>query len=200
MNNYTVDFGAPNEFGSHHFYVEIPATPKSPVKIYEDFGFDGEDSRRETEECRLILPRELWTKIRDDARRDFNTRLKSKKESTGSWNIGKVKLDRFLGKELCVLGWAAEYASPDECIVICQKWLALRPEERWWLYSKTASEAGLAEQTERGWRKALYCALSDGTNVRLEPRKSKKAKQEDSKTKVEQVTFDLFGLTEGDGF
>jgi hypothetical protein len=31
---------------------------------------------------------------------------------------------------------------PEECLVICQKWLALRPEERWWLYSKTASEAG----------------------------------------------------------
>ena len=200
MSNYTVDFGASKEFGAHHFYVEIPAMPKSPVKIYEDFGFSGEDSRRETEECRLILPRELWTKIRDDARRDFNTRLKSKKESTGSWNIGKVKLDRFLGKELCVLGWAAEYASPEECVVICQKWLALRPEERWWLYSKTAAEAGLAEQTARGWRKALYCALSDGTNVRLELKKDKKTKQEDSKTKVEQPSFDLFGLTEGDEF
>lgn len=200
MSSYTEDFGAPSEFGSHHFYVEIPATPKSPVKIYEDFGFDVDETRREIEECRLILSRELWTKIRDDARRDFNTRLKSKKESTGSWSVGRVKLDKFLGKELCVLGWAAEYATPEECSIICQKWLALRPEERWWLYTRTASEAGLAEQTDRGWRKALYCALSDGTNVRLEPKKVKKTKQEDSKVKEEQATFDLFGLTEGGEF
>ncbi len=200
MNSYTEDFGAPSEFGSHHFYVEIPAKPKSPVKIYEDFGFGGDETRRETEECRLILSRELWTKIRDDARRDFNARLKSKKESTGSWSVGKVKLDRFLGKELCVLGWAAEYATPEECGVICQKWLALRPEERWWLYTKTASEAGLAEHADRGWRKALYCALADGTNIRLEPPKNKKSKQTDNKTKVEQATLDLFGLTEGDEF
>ena len=108
-----------------------------------------------------------------------------------------MKLDRFLGKELCVLGWAAEHAKPEECIIICQKWLALRPEERWWLYSKTASEAGLEDQYDRGWRKALYCALSDGTNVKLEPKKVKKTKQE----KIEQQeTPSLFDFLEGDVF
>ena len=149
----TMDFGAPAEFGMHHFYVEIPLAPRDAVCIYEDYGFDGDEARRETVECRLILARELWTKIRDDARRDFNTRLKAKKQSTGSWTTGKVKLDRFLGRELCVLGWAAEHASPEECLVIAQKWMALRPEERWWLYSKTASEAGHDNQSQRGWRK-----------------------------------------------
>lgn len=173
----TTDFGAPTEFGMHHFYVDIPAAPRDAVCFYEDFGFDNDETRRETVECRLVLARELWNKIRDDARRDFNARLKNKKQSTGSWTIGKVKLDRFLGRELCVLGWAAEHASPDECLVICQKWLALRPEERWWLYSKTASEAGRDNQSEHGWRKALYCALSDGSNIKLEPRKKPKKKE-----------------------
>ncbi|ELY0726220.1 DUF3780 domain-containing protein [Escherichia coli] len=190
--NKTVDFGAPSEFGMHHFYVEIPAAPRDAVVIYEDYGFDGEDSRRETVECRLILARELWTKIRDDVRRDFNARLKIKKQSSGTWSTGKVKLDRFLGRELCVLGWAAEHASPDECLVICQKWLALRPEERWWLYSKTAAEAGRDDQTQRGWRKALYCALSDGANIKLETQKKPKSK----KLQVEDETQDLFGFME----
>lgn len=177
-----VDFGAPAEFGMHHFYVEIPAAPRDAVVIYEDYGFGGDESRRETVERRLVLARELWTKIRDDARRDFNVRLKVKKQGTGTWSTGKVKLDRFLGRELCVLGWAAEHASPDECLVICQKWLAMRPEERWWLYSKTAAEAGRDDQRQRGWRKALYCALSDGANIKLEAKKkplSKKLKQDD---------------------
>ena len=173
----TMDFGAPSKFGMHHFYVEIPAAPRGAICIYEDFGFDGEESLRETVECRLVLARELWTKIRDDARRDFNDRLKAKKQSVGRWTTGRIKLDRFLGRELCVLGWAAEHASPDECLIICQKWLALRPEERWWLYSKTASEAGHADQTRRGWRKALYCALSDGTNIRLKIKKKPKTKK-----------------------
>lgn len=186
----TTDFGAPTEFGMHHFYVDIPSAPRDAICIYEDFGFDGDEARREIVECRLILARELWNKIRDDARRDFNARLKNKKQSTGNWTIGKVKLDRFLGRELCVLGWAAEHASPDECLVICQKWLALRPEERWWLYSKTASEAGYDNQSDRGWRKALYCALSDGTNIKLEPKKKSKKKQK-SEQQEELTLFDF---------
>ena len=189
----SVDFGASTEVGMHHFYVEIPVAPRDAISICEDFGFDGDESQRETVECRLLLARELWTKIRDDARRDFNTRLKAKKQSTGNWATGKTKLDRFLGRELCVLGWAAEHASPDECSIICQKWLVLRPEERWWLYSKTSSEAGLDNQTQRGWRKALYCSLSDGANIKLEPKKkaiSKKRKME------EQETLSLFDFTD----
>jgi len=178
----TVDFGAPASFGMHHFYVEIPVAPKEAIRVFEDFGFDGDEKSRESTECRVLLARKLWTKIRDDARRDFNTRLKLKKMSIGSWNMGIIKLDRFLGRELCVLAWAAEHASPQECTIITQKWLALRPEERWWLYAKTASEAGSAEQTGRGWRKALYCALSDGTNIKMSPKivpKPKKQKKID---------------------
>ncbi len=183
MSATTVDFGAPSDFGLHHFWVAIPAAPREAVRISEDYGFDGDEQHRETSECRVILARELWNKIRDDARRDFNARLKAKKQSTGTWKIGAVRLDRFLGRELCILAWATEHATTQECAMICQKWLALRPEERWWLYAKTASEARLAEQTERGWRKALYCALSDGEGVKatlkVKP-KNKKKEDEDA--------------------
>jgi hypothetical protein len=164
MSEY-VDFGAPSAFGAHHFVVEIPHAAKDAIQIHEDFGFGGDESRRETSECRITLARELWSRIRDEARRDFNLRLKEKQLKSGSWIPGRVKLDRFLGRELCVLAWAAEHASAEECAIICRKWLALRPEERWWLYAKTAAEAGMAEHTDRGWRKALYCALSDGTSM-----------------------------------
>ena len=187
----TTDFGAPTEFGMHHFYVEIPASPRDAISIFEDFGFDGDEARRETVECRLSLDRGRWARVREDDRRDFDRRLKSKAQSTGSWTTGKVKLDRFLGRELCVLGWAAEHATSDECLVISQKWLALRPEERWWLYSKTASEAGLENQFERGWRKALYCALSDGTNIKLGPKKKTKTKEKKLNQKETVSLFDF---------
>ena len=171
-----IDFGAPSDFGAHHFYAEIPVAPRDAISIYEDFGFEGDVNQREKTECRALIARELWTKIRDDARRDFNTRLKAKKIAVGSWSAGKIKLDRFLGRELCVLAWAAEHAAPDECPLICQKWQALRPEERWWLYSKTAAGAARAQDGQRGWRKALYCALSDATGIKLHTKVSPRKK------------------------
>ncbi len=66
-----------------------------------------------------------------------------------------------LGRELCVLAWAAEKATDDELPVIASKWAALRPEERWWLFIKTAAEAGRPDDYERGWRRALRLALAD---------------------------------------
>lgn len=189
----TTDFGASTAFGAHHFFVDIPAEPKVAVSIYEDYGFDGDETMRETTERRVILARELWTKIKDDARRDFNERLKAKKQNTGTWSTGKVYLDRFLGRELCVLAWAVEHGIPEECAIICQKWLALRPEERWWLYSKTSSEAGLADQKDRGWRKALYCALSDGGSIKVKTRIKPRLRKRE-----EQEGMTLFDLMKGD--
>ena len=184
----TEDFGAPVGFWQHYFYVETPPGNREPVLIYEDYGLDNEEdpSKQDTSECRCILERELWTKIRDEAKHDFNTRLKENKQSTGQWNKGRVKLEKFLGKELCVLAWAAEHSTPDECFVIVQRWLSLRPEERWWLYSKTAAEAGKAEDRNRGWRKALYCCLSDGENIKMPQKKPPKSKR--LKAKEDTVT------------
>jgi hypothetical protein len=59
MSTTTIDFGAPSAFGLHHFYVEIPAAPRDAIKIHEDYGFDGDEQRRETSECRVLLAREL---------------------------------------------------------------------------------------------------------------------------------------------
>jgi hypothetical protein len=193
MSSTTEGFGAPTAFGAHHFIVDIPVAPRDPVKFIEDFGFNGQDGKRETTECRVILARELWSAIREQARVDFNERLKKKKSATGSWSTGKNKLDRFLGRELCVLAWAAEHASVDECGIICQKWAALRPEERWWLYAKTAAEAGGDKDTNRGWRKALYCSLSDGTNIKL----AQKVQPKNRKTKTEDPLPNLFDFIEG---
>lgn len=166
----TVDFGAPEAFGSHLFRVEVPAARTEPVQIVEDYGFKGGSDGVPYEESRVLVPRSAWTAIADAARRDFNERLKAAKASTGRWKAGTTRLDRMLGKELCVLAWAAEHASADQIPVICSKWAALRPEERWWLFSVTAAEAGLAEDRDRGWRKAIYLALSDGERVTTERR------------------------------
>ena len=168
---HTVDFGAPDKVGSHVFRVEIPASAKESVRIIEDYGYRGHEAGIPKDEERVILPRKVWAKISDISRREFNDRLKTAQVSTGRWKIGTNLVDRLLGKELCVLAWAAETATDDQLPIICNKWAALRPEERWWLFSATVAEAGLPDDTNRGWRRALFFALSDGEITKTGKRK-----------------------------
>ena len=158
----TVDFGAPADFGAHVIRVEIPASKTEPVHIVEDYGYRGLEGGVPRDEDRAILARPVWSGIADTARREFNDRLRAAKIATGRWHTGTNLVDRLLGKELCVLAWAAETATPDQIGVICNKWAALRAEERWWLFSMTVAEAGLPDDSQRGWRRALFFALSDG--------------------------------------
>ena len=158
----TVDFGAPDKFGVHLFRVEIPAARNESIVIVEDYGYRGMEAGIPREEERVALERPNWSAIADIARREFNDRLKTAKVLTGRWHSGTNLVDRLLGKELCVLAWAAETANDSQLPVICSKWAALRPEERWWLFAMTVAEAGLPGDTQRGWRRALFFALSDG--------------------------------------
>lgn len=158
----TIDFGAADTFGAHVFRVEIPASRNESVLIVEDYGYRGQEGGAPRDEERALLKRHIWSAIADTARREFNDRLKTAKVLTGRWHAGTNLVERLLGKELCVLAWAAEPASEEQLPVVCSKWAALRPEERWWLFSMTVAESGLPEDRERGWRRALFSALSDG--------------------------------------
>ena len=163
-------FGAAT-FGAHIFHVEIPVSAKGDITVVEDYGLKGGENGVPPRETRVVLPRRFWSAIAETARKDFAARLKSKKLPSPRWTTGDNKVDRMLGKELCVLVWAAEHAnSADECKAIAARWAAFKPEERWWLFSQTAAEAGLPEDKEAGWRKALYYALSSG---KAEPRKKR---------------------------
>jgi len=175
----TVDFGAPDIFGAHIFRVEIPAAKNESVIIVEDYGYRGQEGGIPRDEERVILKRHVWSAIADIARREFNDRLKAAKILTGRWHTGTNMVDRLLGKELCVLAWAAETATPEQLPIICSKWGALRPEERWWLYSMTVAEAGLPEDTQLGWRRALFYALSDGEKKTLERKRRPRPRQEE---------------------
>ena len=158
----TVDFGAPTAFGAHVFRVEIPAARKEQVVIVEDYGHGGCEAGIPREEGRAVLDRRVWSSIADVARREFNERLKGAKLRVGRWHSGTNLVERLLGRELCVLAWAAEQARDEELSVIGSRWGALRPEERWWLFMMTVAEAGLPDDCHRGWRRALHFALADG--------------------------------------
>ena len=178
----TVDFGAPEKYGAHLFRVEIPASRNETVRIIEDYGYRGLEGGIPRDEERVVLSRAVWSPIADIARREFNDRLKAAKLPTSRWHSGTNLVDRLLGKELCVLAWAAETANAEQLPVVCSKWAALRPEERWWLFAMTVAEAGLPEDTQRGWRRALFHALSDGE------------KSPTRKKRLRPVETDLFSL------
>ena len=125
----TVDFGAPQKYGAHVFRVEIPSFRNETVHIIEDYGYRGQEGGIPRDEERVILPRVVWSGIADIARHEFNERLKTAKIATGRWHSGTNLVDRLLGKELCVLAWAAETANENQIPVICSKWAALRPVE-----------------------------------------------------------------------
>ena len=155
-------FGALADFGAHVFRVTIPASTSGDIVITEDYGFKGGERGVPPKEVRVVLPRRFWSAISEVVRKDFAARLKAKKLTTSRWSAGENKVDRMLGKELCVLAWAAEHAqSAAECKAIATRWMALKPEERWWLFNQTAAQHGLAEDRDGGWRRALYFALAD---------------------------------------
>jgi hypothetical protein len=95
-------------------------------------------------------------------RLDHALHLKGPKIRAACRHSGTNLINRLLGRELCVLAWAAEKATDEELPVIGSKWSALRPEERWWLFMVTVAEAGLPGDDQRGWRRALHLALADG--------------------------------------
>jgi hypothetical protein len=153
----TAGFGVYPEDITTTYMVDIPFKKTNMVIISERFvQYD-----RVIAVERVRLTYKIWDGISDVAKTDFNARLKILGLSSGKWQAGSVKVERLLGKELCVLAWAAEMATVDELPSICQRWSALRNHERWWLYNTTSAEHGLAEQKGKGWRLALYYALSD---------------------------------------
>ena len=150
----TVDFGAPDKFGAHVFRVEIPAARNEPSSSSRTTATAAWRPASRATRSGSFSTRPVWSAIADIARREFNDRLKAAKVPTGRWHTGTNLVERLLGKELCVLAWAAETANDEQLPVICSKWAALRPEERWWLFAMTVAEAGLPDDTQRGWRRA----------------------------------------------
>ena len=96
------------------FRVEIPAARTEPVRVIEDYGYRGLEDGIPRDEERVILPRPVWSGIAEIARRAFNNRLKAARIPTGRWHAGTNLVERLLGKELCVLAWAAETANDEQ--------------------------------------------------------------------------------------
>lgn len=158
--NPTLGFGVPATSDPHHFKVRIPSANAGKVEISEYLGMQGNSDEFAVMD-RIVLDRPRWTAIRSEVQRAFNARLKAHGLRTSAWKVGENPVDRLLGKEICVLAWAVEDLEMEKIPVAVRNWLALRPEERWWLFGMTAMVTGTLKDGGRGWRLALRHALGD---------------------------------------
>lgn len=183
----TLGFGVPASSDPHHFKVIIPRANGAKVQISEYLGLQAQSDEFAVVD-RLLLERPRWTAIRGEVQRSFNVRLKEHNLKTSTWKVGENPVDRLLGKELCVLAWAVEDMLPDNIPVAVRNWLALRPEERWWLFGMAAMSTGAIGDGNKGWRLALRHALGDmAQNEQLKPHGRRK-KSDDT----DRPSLDLF--------
>ncbi|MGH8720222.1 MAG: DUF3780 domain-containing protein [Burkholderiales bacterium] len=163
-------FGFVPEESTHHFLVTIPASNRQHVLISEHYTWEaGDPAERITfsagvddGKLRATLERQKWNAIADEARAEFNRRLKKQGLPAGAWKMGGNPLARLLGKELTLLAWAIEDADPTLIPTALKNWLGLMPEERWWLFTMTNAATGHAVHGRgKGWRKAVRFALTE---------------------------------------
>lgn len=120
---------------------------------------------------RVVIDRVRWLALAPAFWDEANRRLRANGLPVAKFlkNPARtVPVHASLGKELCVLCWAVEDASPDDIPNAIRNWEALAPEERWWLYTMTVATTGQAMQKGVGWRKALRAALTDNPFVKGE--------------------------------
>ena len=120
---------------------------------------------------RVVIDRTRWAALAPAFWDEANRRLRANGLPIGKFQKNHIKplpVHASLGKELCILCWAVEEASPDDIPNALRNWDALAPEERWWLYTMTVATTGQAMQKGIGWRKALRAALADNPFVKGE--------------------------------
>lgn len=184
----TLGFGVPATSDPHHFKVVIPKANSGRILISEYLGLQAASNEFAVID-RLALERLRWTAIRSEAQRAFNARLKAHNLKTSAWKVGDNPVDRLLGKELCVLAWAVEGMAMENIPVAVRNWLALRPEERWWLFGMTAISTGGLNDGNKSWRLALRHALGDvAQSELLQPRGRREIARRDP-----LPTLELFG-------
>lgn len=157
----TVGFGVPNNPGQHRFVLTIPRGSKHDDQIEVTEIFSGDASGPESI-VRVKVNRKAWMRIRQQLQHYLNTRLKSKGLKASKFKTGENPIDRFLGREVCLLLWGVECAGKDMDVVdaVHHNWMSYTPEEMWWMFQQVVKAEGHWDSPIRGWRRAIQDVLS----------------------------------------
>jgi hypothetical protein len=151
----------------HHVEVTIPEGRGGEVLFEEDWGVapaGGPDRL-----LRCALPRRRWNAVATVAKQVLNERLKEQELPPSRWVTGINRVERLLGKEVVVLAWAVEAVEEEDVSAVAAAWVALRPEERWWLFGRVASVGGSSDDACSKPRRGLGLLLSGGPDRRPAP-------------------------------
>lgn len=176
----THGFGVPNDPMPHQFLVRIPKGRSDTVEIWEDFGAAAIGSNSQTL-CRAVIVREVWRQVADGLKGHLNRRLKEKSIKGSRFATGDNRVERILGRELCVLAWSIEDASKDEAAIAFTRWSSHRPEELWWLFQQIDLDGGEWDTAKTGWRLAIRHALiREGDEVAQKPKRIRPSAEVDT--------------------
>jgi hypothetical protein len=173
--------GYQQDVTGHGFIIGVPkgSSSSDTVSILEYRGGDPEQLQDKPfaalspsdPSLRVLIDRGRWLNLAPAFWEEANRRLRANGLGTGKFQKNPSKpilVHPSLGKELCVLCWAVEEASPDDIPNALRNWEALVPEERWWLYTMTVATTGQALQKGIGWRKALRAAIAENIFIKGE--------------------------------
>jgi hypothetical protein len=176
-----VGLGFLPEEARHGFLINIPKGSSNSDRLYitehrwNDLAHLGNQSSSvpslDDPSLRVLIDRGRWLALAPGFWEEANRRLRANGLPAAKFmkHFAKpVPVHASLGKELCVLCWAVEEASPESIPNALRNWEALAPEERWWLYTMTVATTGQAMQQGVGWRKALRAAIADNLFIKGE--------------------------------
>lgn len=176
-----VGLGFLPEEARHGFLINVPKGTASSDRLYitehrwNDLAHLGDQSGSvpslDDPSLRVLIDRGRWLALAPGFWEEANRRLRANGLPAAKFmkHFAKpVPVHASLGKELCVLCWAVEEASPESIPNALRNWEALAPEERWWLYTMTVATTGQAMQQGVGWRKALRAAIADNLFIKGE--------------------------------
>lgn len=157
-----IDFAYPAHLAApHHFFIS--ETDRGTIYLTECLGAAGGGRI-----SRATLDGGVFKRIRSDIRDALNDRIKGVNASTGmkagekkipsgkGWNKGEpTRIDRILGRELCVLIWALDGCPAGRESAVIDLWKSYRPEDLWWIFIQADQDGREHDVELRGWRKAL---------------------------------------------
>lgn len=158
------NFGCVDESGDTFEFVIEPPDAGACVLVAV---VQTERGPRRTEVARI--PSLTWSSVTLAAVRELSSEMgeDEREKRPPSLRVGLNRLSPLVGRELGVLLIALmEEGATDRVDTLLHAWRELAREERWWLYAKAAAPG---QQRGKGWRRALFHALSETSESRVAP-------------------------------